>query len=485
MLPQTTWGTPDWRQSFLVLQPGVSGSPQNGNSASNPGMGGVSANGSMPFSTAMLDGANISSPMSNNVINTPIFDIIGEVKMSDSSFSAQYGTGGIIYNQISKGGTNTIHGLVYDYLRNSGLNAASYGFGLGRIPPLHYNDYGFQVGGPIIKNKIFALFDYDHTINHAASGNFQRFISVPTPAMLTGDFTGLNTIYDPTTQIVNPVTGVATRQTFAAEYGQGNKIPAALIDPVAKNIQAFYNQAYGYSGGKLVAGALTNNFQYISPSQPRLTKWFGRLDADLSQSNRLSGSSAYNYTISPGFGPFAPLNFQNSDVENMSGQLSDVRPFNAHTINEARGGWMGEYDLLVQRRWVRVGQPKSACSSSPTLITFRPSTFRAIRAWVPDSTPTTKRTSSTCQMCLPLIHGRHDTPFRRRVYCLPRGLQLPGATSRLCWAWATPGVYTALSTDPNVLKANPSTGLSYADFLLGYAQNWSALYSPEYGGRLK
>ncbi len=71
MLPQT--GTPDW-QSFLVLQPGVSGTPQNGNSASNPGMGSVSANGSMPFSTAMLDGSNISSPMSNNVINTPIFE---------------------------------------------------------------------------------------------------------------------------------------------------------------------------------------------------------------------------------------------------------------------------------------------------------------------------------------------------------------------------------------------------------------------------
>jgi hypothetical protein len=40
--------------------------------------------------------------MSNNVINTPIFDTIAEVKMSDSLFSAQYGTGGILYNQIIK-----------------------------------------------------------------------------------------------------------------------------------------------------------------------------------------------------------------------------------------------------------------------------------------------------------------------------------------------------------------------------------------------
>ncbi len=54
--------------------------------------------------------------------------------MSDSSFSAQYGTGGIIYNQISKGGTNTIHGLGTTTSANSALNAASYGFGSGKNP---------------------------------------------------------------------------------------------------------------------------------------------------------------------------------------------------------------------------------------------------------------------------------------------------------------------------------------------------------------
>ena len=105
-LPQTG-GIPDW-QSFLTFLPGTRG---NGTNNSNPGMGGVSVNGSMPFSNALLDGASTSSPMSNNVINTPIFDSVAEVKMSDSLFSAQYGTGGILYNQISKGGTNQFHGM--------------------------------------------------------------------------------------------------------------------------------------------------------------------------------------------------------------------------------------------------------------------------------------------------------------------------------------------------------------------------------------
>ena len=91
-------------------------------------MGGVSVNGSMPFSNALLDGASTSSPMSNNVINTPIFDTVAEVKMSDSAFTAQYGGGGIVYNQISKGGTNQFHGVAFDYFKNTALNAAPFGF---------------------------------------------------------------------------------------------------------------------------------------------------------------------------------------------------------------------------------------------------------------------------------------------------------------------------------------------------------------------
>ena len=68
LMPQTG-GIPDW-QAFLTFLPGTRGNGTNNNS---PGMGGVSVNGSMPFSNALLDGASTSSPMSNNVINTPIF----------------------------------------------------------------------------------------------------------------------------------------------------------------------------------------------------------------------------------------------------------------------------------------------------------------------------------------------------------------------------------------------------------------------------
>jgi len=232
-LPQT--GSPDWQQNIILL-PGTQG---NSGNAPNPGMGGVSANGSMPYSSSLLDGGMQNSPQADNVIIIPVFDAIAEVKISDSLFSAEYPTGGIMYNQITKGGTNKIHGMATEYLRNTVFNAFSYAFPSATKPfkPItHFNDFGFNLGGPVIKNRVFLFFDWDHAISRGTGA--PAFISVPTNAMRNGDFTGLATIYDPTTQVVSG--GVVTRQSFASEYGNGNVIPSNLVSSVAKAIQAYF-----------------------------------------------------------------------------------------------------------------------------------------------------------------------------------------------------------------------------------------------------
>src|SRR5450631_1143581 len=281
LLPQTG-GIPDW-QSFLTFLPGTRGNGTNNNS---PGLGGVSVNGSMPFSNALLDGASTSSPMSNNVINTPIFDTLGEVKMSSSAFSAQYGGGGIVYNQISKGGSNKFHGMVYDYFKNTALNAAPFGFnGVSFKTPQHFNDFGGNIGGPVIKNKVFFFFGVDHTINHTTPA--VSFATVPTAAIRAGNFAGLNPIYDPTSQTVNPTTGVVTRTLFP-----NNQIPTAMLDTVAKNIQAYYPQPN--RDGQVVNGITTNNYSYLAPGNTPKRKYFGRFDADVTSSNRITGSAAWN-----------------------------------------------------------------------------------------------------------------------------------------------------------------------------------------------
>ena len=271
----------------------------------------ASANGSLPYFTGLMDGAYVTSPMSDNVIMNPMFDSIAEVKMSDSLFSAQNGMGGVLYNQISKGGTDKYHGSAFDYLENTMFNAASYSFGTGVVPPVHRHDVGGTIGGPVpiphLNKRAFLFFGAEGVVNHG--GASVAFINVPTNAMRTGDFTGLPTIYDPTTQTVDPSTGIVTRQSFASEYGNGNKIPSALLDTVAKNIQ-------GFLPTETTGSALpVNDYSYIAQgSKFPVVKYFGRFDIDLTSSNRLTGSSGWQNGWPISVTPVGTINADGFDI---------------------------------------------------------------------------------------------------------------------------------------------------------------------------
>jgi hypothetical protein len=471
-LPQT--GAPDW-QGFLVLLPGVNGAPQNGNSAGNPGMGGAAANGSLPFSTALLDGASTSSPMSNNVLFTPIFDAIAEVKVSDSLFSAQYGIGGMLFMQISKGGSNQFHGTAYDYLRNSGLNAASYAFGKGKVSPLHYNDFGFNVGGPILRNRVYFFFDFDRPINHGATAS-QTFITVPTAAMISGDFTGLPTIYDPTTQTV--VNGVVTRQSFAAEYGNGNKIPASMIDPVAQNIQALYPQPIP-GLGTVNNGVTLNNYAYLLATKTPGGKYFGRFDADVTKSNRITGSAEWNYQINPSLTPVCPINCAPIDTFSTNNQISDVWTINSRLVNEARLGFMGEYDIwspgTYQQGWpAKLGLKFSKADIFPNISITN---YYGLGSGVHSNY---KENLFDLSDVVTLIKGRHVIHAGGELLVERADSTIYGNITSAGLSFT--GGYTAGS---NTGSLATTTGSSYADFLLGYSKSWSAGATPEYGGRLK
>jgi hypothetical protein len=474
-LPQG--GSPDWQQ-FIVLQPGTKGTPQGYNNVSNPGMGGVSANGSMPFSTALLDGAVSNSPQADNVIVMPVFDAIAEVKISDSLFSAQYPTGGILYNQITKGGGNQIHGMAYDYIRNNALNAATYAFGTGRVPVTHFNDFGFNVGGPAIKNRVFLFFDWDHTISHGQGA--PGFITVPTEAMRQGDFTGMATIYDPTTQTVDPVTGVVTRQSFASEYGNGNKIPANLLDSVARNIQALYPAPNLL--GTVSNGVTTNNYTYVLPSISGVQKYFGRIDADVTQNHRITGSAAHNENNSPALSPVCPINCDHTfETGNTINQLSDVWTINPTTINEARAGFYGEYDNEtpdnIGQGWpTKLGLQYAKTDAFPSI---------SISGWYgfgPGTNFIDKENLFDLSDTVTLIRGRHVLHTGAEGIIERVDATIWGGINAASLSFN--GAYSAGSND----KASPltaTTGSPYADFLLGYARSWSAGTRPEYGGRQK
>jgi hypothetical protein len=138
------------------------------------------------------------------------------VKIASNGFSAQYGQGGILFNQITKGGSSQFHGSAYERFDNNALNAFAYQFGVQAqsLPELRFNNFGFTVGGPIIPHKMFFFFDFDKTINNSKNVGTETLPVGANAAMAAGDFSapGMPLLYDPTTQSIQQ-TGMHTYNT--------------------------------------------------------------------------------------------------------------------------------------------------------------------------------------------------------------------------------------------------------------------------------
>ena len=110
----------------------------------------ASINGNLPFASILQDGATTTLPMSENS-DVTIFETTAEVKVSATAFSAQYGVGDVVYNQITKSGTDKFHGAVYEFNQNDFFDATNYAFGSkAGVPRLRFNNFGGAVGGPVL-----------------------------------------------------------------------------------------------------------------------------------------------------------------------------------------------------------------------------------------------------------------------------------------------------------------------------------------------
>src|SRR3984957_13831743 len=181
------------------------------------------------------------------VIPSP--DAIQEFKVQTDNYSAEYGrAGGAIINATTRSGTNAFHGGVYDYLRNTVLNAFGPFLGTGVKPTLVQNQFGATFGGPVLKDKFFFFMDYEglrsvaHTLMTA---------TLPTPTELTGLFPSDGTTAGTPVPVKNPYTGTV--------YANG-QVPLTdpNIDPVA--LETFkYLPTPNIPGAALTAA----NFQYL------------------------------------------------------------------------------------------------------------------------------------------------------------------------------------------------------------------------------
>ncbi|MBS1855832.1 MAG: TonB-dependent receptor [Acidobacteria bacterium] len=223
-----------------------------------------------------LDGGSNVSSLRNTGNTPPNPDAVQEFRVETNNYSAEYGRfGNGVINVITRSGTNQLHGSLFEFLRNTDLNANTYN-ALSK-PPLHRNQFGGSFGGPIIRNKTFFFGTYSGLRQQTTT--FLSSAVVPTAAQRSGDFSAI------AKAIVDPTTG----QPFP-----GNAIPVSRMDPTALNIMNKHLP---------LANFTNNTFQGQVPSPYNTDEFLIKLDHSVTDSQRLSASyytTAGTNTISPG-----------------------------------------------------------------------------------------------------------------------------------------------------------------------------------------
>ncbi|SNS35842.1 Carboxypeptidase regulatory-like domain-containing protein [Granulicella rosea] len=329
--------------NLLDFVPGVvPGGGTSGNTMANGGSGNFQAGaqtqaiaygnyqiggGFSGQSLFFIDGVGSNVPENNVNSLVPTQDAVQEFRVQTNNVSAEYGgfAGGVI--QIStKSGTNDIHGSVYEYFRNTALDANGWFFnhnGLAR-QPLHQNQYGFNIGAPILKNKLFAFFSFEReTLSTAGSSTY----TLPTAAQVAGNFSGVANIYNPVTGVQYSCNGVL------------NVICPNLIDPTAAKILALEAPLPNRAG-------LINNYVASAPITGAQNQFNARLDYNLGKADQLFA----RYTFwNPHNGNSDPLGTKvgsgptgNTTTEAVAG---DNHVFNQSTIADLRLSWLENYNF--------------------------------------------------------------------------------------------------------------------------------------------
>jgi hypothetical protein len=173
-------------------------------------------------------------------------------------------------------------------------------------------------------------------------------------------------------------------------------------------------------------------------------------------------------------------------VDNNNAQITDVWNISSTTINEARLGytWQGNFfaDLSLGKGYpAKLGWQFAKADTIPAVQFGPPYPY----AWIqPSSNAVYKEHVFDPSDVVTMIRGKHILHFGGEVLIYRDDSTAWGNTNAGTMNFS--GQYTQQWTlDSNgVAQPNTSTGLNYADFLLGYAQSWNASVSPEYGGRL-
>src|SRR5882762_5780326 len=239
--------------------PGQAGDRQGGTRANQQ----LSISGQRrEFNYYTLDGVDNTDVNFNTYIFLPSVDALEEFKVQTGVYSAEFGREASQVNVVTKSGTNSLRGTVFEFHRDDALDARPYAFNAAQAvapkAPFKWDQYGYTAGGPVWKNHLFFMSNWE---GYNDRKQFQTLYSVPSSAMRSGDFSELLSSLGP----VNPQTGqraglivdpsqctvVGTTRTCAPF--PGNIIPSSRLNSIAKQLLEFYPEPNGGAG-------LTNNY---------------------------------------------------------------------------------------------------------------------------------------------------------------------------------------------------------------------------------
>ena len=383
-------------------------------------------------------------------------------------------------NYVFKSGTNSYHGAVYEYFRNTDFDAR--GFFALTTPIEHQNEFGFSVGGPIKKNRLFFFGNYDgYRFVSATPPGFQ---SIPTAAERIGDFSAFpQIIYDP-----KSATGSNPRTPFPQ-----NKIPGDQISAISKSFQSYLPDP--------TTTAITNNYLATLPNTVNNDSTTNKVDYNITDKNRMFALYSYGRYENPIVGSLVPVTTSTLPVPYTDGRgvieySTLAQLHDSHTISPTL---LNQFSISFSRLFIPLtsntasgnypskagltGLPPGIASTGFPDISF--SGNNAPVSWDGTNSHAFNEAQNTYDVQDNILwsKGRHNLTFGFQFQALEDNENIPLTGTQAGFTFS-PNETANFSPTGTLIT---TTGLSYASFLLGAVDSSVVTQNSvaETGGRYK
>lgn len=345
-----------------------------------------------------VDGlGNLDAGANGSLINNISPDFMQEVKIQTSNFSAEYGrSAGAAFNLMTKNGTNNFHGALFEHFRNDALDARNF-FAVNNTE-LRFNDFGWDLGGPVKKNKIFFFAGQEWKRLRQQSSPSRQ--SLPTLDQLSGNF-GTKTIYYPGTK--NPF--------------PGNVIPASMITPDGNAIANVYRTVIPLTAS-FTNTPVSNNAVFENPNPLDYREDIIRLDYRINDKHTMFGrfvddnNSIY---LATGPGGNIPITPEIRQRPGRSALVSETWVITPTLINEVHFGsaWNSQHYWNQGDTWTRTAQgfqfPRVFNSVGPYVNGIPDVSITSFASWKgPSNTLSSPTTQFEASDTASVIRGQHS-----------------------------------------------------------------------------